>query len=289
MAMAKSPTDRPASAEAFGRALQAIEQDLHLPVTPMLLTDDEPSTYLPPKRAADETHVRVPRTVEAQPVSEPRRDTADATQHRRWQTGPPVDAGPVDHADARAVEGSTHRRRAHVLHTPEPPVEGTIRRGRRPPGDGEPLPTATGSAPRPRRWRLIVALTVVAVVAVAAGGVLALSGGQKEASTLTSGGVGGSVQAQNVFAGQGPGTPVLHAVGMRGYVEFRWTYAEREASDTFRWSESGTGKARQGVALQPSLSVRAPKGTAVCLAVQVVRRDGSALSNLSDPLCASAS
>jgi serine/threonine protein kinase len=276
MAMAKSPEGRPSSAAAFARALQAVEQEQRLPLTP-LLVPEEPSEPLrtnePP--GGDETRVRGHQSVDAQPVLE-----GDAT-HRRGHGRPLITsvAQPgLPSGDGRRPE--RQRAPAPVL----PPAAGTVRRPS-PISSEASAPGAPEIASRPSRRGLLVMLAVAIAVAAAAAVALTQGGGAGGPPTPTV----VTPVPQEVFSGAPPGTPTVVARAAPGAVRFSWPrYANAETGDSFRWRVSGSGHIRRGATSSPRLTLRAASGASLCLSVQVLRAVGTAPSALSDPTCAQA-
>jgi hypothetical protein len=126
------------------------------------------------------------------------------------------------------------------------------------------------------------------VVAVAAGGAVLLSGGKKDAGATRASPsvVVPATPPEEVVSAPPPGTPTVRAAAGTGFAVFRWSgYANELASDSFRWRQSGSGVAKHGVVKEPTLRVTLPKGGEACLAVQVVRDDGSGFSHFSDVTC----
>jgi hypothetical protein len=84
---------------------------------------------------------------------------------------------------------------------------------------------------------------------------------------------------------QAPGTPSITAAREPGgKIKFHWTYTGAASGDSYRWREAGSS--RSGVANSPQVELRVPRGTEICLQVQVYRSTGSFASSWSDPKCA---
>ena len=106
-AMAKDANHRPMTALEFARALQAVEQELQLPRTPIVVLDESGHTTLisqtgPNPDDEDKTRIKAPQTVQAQErmVSDSVRDsTRRAQEAARWS---PVPGGPAANAQGAA-------------------------------------------------------------------------------------------------------------------------------------------------------------------------------------------
>jgi len=82
-----------------------------------------------------------------------------------------------------------------------------------------------------------------------------------------------------------PGPPVVTARANPGAVRFSWTYSAQLANDTFRWQT--TDGRQRGVAGSATLKLADRPGQRLCVAVKVVRADGSnAALSWSVPGCA---
>lgn len=239
-AMAKDPQVRPASAIDFARGLQAIEAELRLPRTDIvvlteLLDNRQQSAHLAGGAQAPPTVAR-PASYAAQPPAPPTVERPAAYQ-------------------------------AQLAHSAQPTTGGA-----QPPG--------THAAPTRRRAPLVIgAAALVVAGGIVAGFVISANGsggppGPAGTVTNTAGTQNAVLPNENVP----PGTPkVIGKLGADGTVEFSWTYSAPVSGDTFQYRETVGGKpARQGVARVPRLSLPAPSPPQrVCIEVKVVRADGS--------------
>lgn len=245
-AMSKVPELRFASAADLGRALQQVEADLRLPVTPLDLLDDpvalEPSTG-GGQDVADATRLR---SIVAIPDAPAPADQEDPTRVR----GPvSVDArGPGPAFVAPAAESAPS---VLPVGLPEPPEAAEQHRGR--------VVAAVASG----------AVVLAAIVAIA----IAASSGSTDPRP-------GDTDFQ-----QGPATaarevvPPPHSVeGQRqddGSVVFTWINPDPEPDDTYLWGIlTVTGEPELQRVSEPTVTVPAAEaGDEVCIEVSIVRAD----------------
>lgn len=273
--MAKPPDDRPASALEVARALQAIEQEQHLPVTALTLAGEGAADRPLPSGGVDATRIRSPQTVVAQP---PPRDT------RRHPKVPVIESVP-----SPSPAPAMRQQRERVVLAP-PASEGTVRVPRlaAPDSAEEAMPEVTSGRPGDRR-RLIVGAVVVIALAGGGAAILSRGGAATSAGSQTDSG-GQQSQPQDVGPGPSapPGTPNVRVSNAKSgqAVTFRWGgYANALSSDTYRWKRSGSGKPHLGVSTKTTLALKIGKGKIACLSVQVIRHDGSSPSAFSDVTC----
>lgn len=310
-AMAKDPAHRPASAMAFALELQAVEQELHLPRTQILVLDDRGRTRLtarpgevaPGAGSDDHTHVKGPQRVQAQapvapappapapglPATGPTASTPPAPP-RPTAPGaglPPVPAPPrprdltpaaPEREIERDIESATPVQPLRV--DPSAPAWS-------PPQTEQPagMPPASGS-----RSRLVLLVGGLVVAAALGGGFLATRG----TSTPTT-----PVKPTTTIAptddGSGIGDAVFEAPSVvaeaqPGAVRFTWNYVQPSPKDTFQVKLGPT--AAEAIAASPTtLSTRrydAPvaAGTPVCAVVTVVRNGQMSPASLA--VCATA-
>ncbi|UJP39400.1 serine/threonine-protein kinase [Cellulomonas palmilytica] len=248
-AMSKVPELRHPSAAAFGRALQQVEADLRLPVTPLDLLDEgvvEPS--------------------------QPRSDTAaaDATRLRSIVeiSSAPPQAPPVDDAQTRV--------RGPVTVQPQPQQVGP---GFLAPPPAPPQPVPAGEVEHdddaPARGRTVAALVSGAVVlaALAVVAAAALNGGDPEprpGDTDFAPTDGTAVEAV---------VPAPHSLeGARdasGDVTFSWVNPDPRPDDHYLWGVlKVTGEPEREVADEPTVTIPAARaGDEVCIEVSIVRAD----------------
>lgn len=266
--MAKNPAARPQSALDMVRSLQAIEQELRLPVTKEAVAASEPSVSAGPvgpvlsAEAADgdETRVRNPRVIGAQP-GVARRNPA------------PVPLAAVPRQREFLADQAPTRTKARQLTAEQAPV---------PDGNAGALGRSRGK---------VIAGLVVAVLIVGTGAVLAIAGhpaSHPRAAPSRSQGTGGG----GIAIGPGataPGTPVITGTRMNTHeLRFRWTYANPASGDFFKWKrDSGGPGKRSGTTTKPVLFLAARRNRTVCIQVEVVRSDGSEASAESSVRCMS--
>ncbi|HEY7046361.1 MAG TPA: serine/threonine-protein kinase [Jatrophihabitantaceae bacterium] len=275
-ALAKDPNARPATALAFARGLQAVEQEQRLALTPIVVADDPrraAATVRPADAPADEdgTRVKQPVRVEGADIREPRplgglpRELDDDPTRRKQPTR--IDA------------------QTPVLPPWQPPPARAYPQADGPHQPGPAPAPARPAGPRSRRpW--YIAGGVVAVGAVVGLIVAVTSSGAKHKAQDVTPTDDTQVVLPTGPENQAPGTPKV--TGTRqpgGKIKFQWTYDAPAAGDSYRWRESGTSTST-GTATSPNLLVNAPAGHEVCLQVQVYRSSGSFASSWSDPKCA---
>ena len=293
-AMSKDAVARPSSALDFARSLQAVEQELRLPRTDVVVLTDEPSEPRQVKTVAADvnaTRMRAPVRVDAQPVAAPapskeqpsfapsrpsRLSEAEApverTINRRGIKSEPTPTSvqPVG-AEPREVRGAVIA----------PPVGAPTDRPRVDEPDARNAVTADD---RRGTRRIVVVAAVCAVVALAVlVGVLASGGHSKGKASAD---VPATTQVESSADAIGPpGAPTI--TGKRldaNTLEFSWTYSNRADSDSFQWQFPDGSK--QGTTATPTLDLANTDGTQVCIQVKVVRADGTnAALNWSDKGC----
>lgn len=260
-AMSKDVRNRPASAIEFARRLQAIEQELSLPRTQIVVGTDPTEGPAVRDTAPPEHYSTAPPTV-ARPLSVAPQEplTYRAATPAAAAGAPPTDVRP----DAFAAQATG----------------GPVRYA---PTDGPHAPSVRSVEPQARRRIAGPLLAVVAAVVVVGAGVTAFvvaSGGDdpKPTSTLTDdpGTQNAGLPGENVP----PGVPKITATRSGTNVTFRWTYDARRSDDTFSWRET-TGAKRAGTATAPAVRLSAPDRT--CLQVRVVRADGTNASATFSP------
>ena len=319
-AMAGDPGQRPRSALKFARVLQTIAQEQRLPITSLQIADEEDERLAPRPSSAPETRAR-PQMVAAQlpvqppaqpprePVREPVREPArgPAPEPIREVPGQAAQAAqarvsePAQEQRPGAGAPDTVQKAPQVVEGAQRPV-GRIPSGPRAaktqeritPVDPEPKPKPSDDPERLakqaqiRRRRLLMAAGLAAVVAAAVGGAVALTGGKKKPGVAPASAGSSEVASAPDDSGIAPlpGVPVVRAAATPGEAVFRWGgYDNVLPGDGFRWRRSGSGTVRTGTATAPVLRVALAAGGEACLAVQVVRGDGSAVSAFSDPAC----
>jgi len=294
-AMAKDPAARPQTALDFIRALQAVEQELRLPVTqPALPGDGLSSAALAPRGTTlsfppgdGPGGVRGPGGAAPHLPAGGDGDGA-STLVRPRRVGPEPSAG----GDGEA----THRRAPrHIdpwpsapprerFFPPDVPDPATVARpvalgpGRGQPAAAQDEAVSEAAPPRSPQRRTIV-IGACALVVAAATAVLVFhphSGGQPGTRSAQSAAGDQSALGPAVSA---PGTPSISVTRTStGDVRFTWTYANpQRGEDIFRWKRvTGGSGPSSGITAKPELVVATSRGETVCVSIQVVRATGQA-------------
>ncbi len=302
-AMARDPAMRPPTALDFVRALQAVEEEQRLPLTPIVLPDEPPSAGGPAPADGEVTLVRDARRVDPRPPAVP---------PAAWDRRPASSAGsPVRHepaaTDTTRARGAgrvdpwrepvpaaqpwrepvpvARPRRDRQLPAETPEADTRIRSAAAHPAvaAGAPGPADVPARPLPARVVWVVAgIAVVAAIGVAAAF-------PRHAASLTQPRPGSSAgDTPNPIVGGGTEVPNVPTVTVTrdgtGELRFRWTYSPRERGDVFLWRRvsGGTGPS-PGPTTKQTLVVADPGGQSVCIMVEVVR-DGMG-SGWSQPAC----
>lgn len=255
-AMAKDPDRRFTSAAAMGRALQAVESGLRLPVTPLDLPDGdepaEPSLVLPSAEPEDATRVRSVVTLDphggrAAPVTPVAPDADEPTRLSGVHVLRPDDAAP----------------RPSAFVVPDEPARGTE----------EERPTAS------RRTR-VLAGAAAAVVLLGTVSVVAYANLTGDPPPRTS-------PSQDDLTGDAPQVtgqvvPAPHSLkGVAqadGSVVFTWVNPLPAEGDRYLWAvRTATGEPTPQLADAPTVTVPADQapGGQVCIEVSIVRADRS--------------
>ena len=294
-AMAKDPAARPQTAVDLVRSLQAVEQELRLPLTQPVLPDNEPPARPPVAE-------RPPGFSPGQPVRH-QPASADTTRARGVaRVDPWAEDAAEDPTRARgaarvdpwgsAAPAPPRRRRQLPAETPEaatgirPAVAWPAAPAAAEAGDADAADIAAAPA-EGHRGRVIGAAVGGILVLAAIVAAVALHG--HPAGPVPVSPTGSSTSQSAIGDDTAPGTPdVTFAREGAGEVRFRWTYANREEGDVFRWQRvSGGTTPAAGVTTKPTLVLAAAGGQSVCITVEVVRADGSFASTLSKPACGS--
>ncbi|MCB1006180.1 MAG: protein kinase, partial [Acidimicrobiales bacterium] len=192
--LAKDPAERPESAVAFGEALQAVQRDAGLAVTPLRLAASAPAT--PPAPVVTPAPPEPePTAVTPEPTPPPPPPTdlpPPSPEPAGLTTDPPPatdDAATVTLAPAAALADGTHAAGADTGETvtvatpaPQPPASPPPA-GESPPTSPSPTPTPDPASPAPaageekgRGRVLLVVAAVVVVLALGVGAIVALTG-----------------------------------------------------------------------------------------------------------------
>ncbi len=247
-AMSKSPSGRYPTAAELGRALQRVEAELGLPVTPLVLDDARAAAVhdalAPTVLPDDATRVRGVRT--AAPVASP--PAADEATRLR---------GPV--APARAPAAAPGPGSGAVVELPAPEQPAT-------------------AAARPRRGWGTWALTAAAVVVVAVVAFLLLRPGAGTTGTPEAGPTTGDFsQSPPSVAGEPvPSPATLQGVRQQdGSVVFTWTNPEPRSGDRYLWGvrAAATPDVELELVDEPTVMLTDVPPGEVCIEVSIVRED----------------
>ena len=283
-AMEKSPAQRHHSALAFARALQQVEAELMLPLTPLDLPEDADPRPAPGRvtelgEAGQATRLRPVRTVHPDEAAAASAAGPDGTP----------DPEPADGQGPVGVPGSTD---PDLLAPPVVPVapSGTAPAVVLPGSELEDIPAdwrrataeladpASASGPPARRGvgRAIlgVAAGAVVVAAVVLAAVLAFRpAGLDLQPTVPTPSASSSVPGLRAVP-----TPVdlVGTVAADGSVVFRWTNPDPQDGDRYLWGRAVlTGEPQLVPVDVPTVSLTAGAlGTEVCIEVSLVRSDG---------------
>ncbi len=248
-AMSHEPGRRPVSAKAMAVELQAVQRELGIGQTQLVLRS---APVVLRERPEVDDH-----------------DLTATRMSRRSEPMPMFEVVPP----SSPVQPSPQGRR---------PLDMTVRAL----APSEPVPEPTANTPKPS-WRAIAVVASVLVAAVLAGGFLLVRGtGASDAADPTGTVLNDSPPDQD--AGNGgapPGKPAVTAKRINEKVlRFSWTYSAPQATDTFSW-QTPDG-ARAGTATTPAVDIATPEP--LCVQVKVVRIDGSnGTAAWSEPGCGS--
>ncbi|SHG99383.1 Serine/threonine protein kinase [Jatrophihabitans endophyticus] len=267
-AMSKDPAGRPATAIEFARRLQAVEQELSLPRTQIVVTteglggDGDPE---PP-----EHYSTAPATV-ARPLS------VTAQPPPTYRAASPQDAAAAPVTDARPDAYAAQRSAAPLRYAPgEGPHAPSVRAS----PDHQPDHRVEPQGSRGRRTAGLLVAAGLVVVAAGVGVTLVATGGDDPGPTSTVSQDPGTQDAGLPGEDVPPGRPAVAARRAGSAVAFSWTYSARRRDDTYQWRET-TGKRRTGVVTAPALRLAA--ATRTCVQVRVVRADGTNASATFSP------
>ncbi|MCS5716002.1 serine/threonine protein kinase [Herbiconiux sp. CPCC 205716] len=281
-AMAKRPDERYTSALEFARALQKIQLELAMSVTPADVLDDTlPSDDF---EEEDDGNTRIRGIVTIDP-------TAPAPPRGR-RTPPPVAPAPAPRPPVSAPSPSASGHfppqnpvfSAESDHSPrgggrvraggaEDVLEETVQRAGSGAVDAGPAPAATGARRSRVPW-IVASAALVLLVGVGAL-VFALNGGAgspAEQNAEATDEPVDTVQIDNA-AVQAP-TDIVATPGPDGVV-FTWTNPDPQDGDTYRWAPATPGAEQQARSIdKPTVTVVPEGGQPVCIDVSVVRSDG---------------
>jgi serine/threonine protein kinase len=267
--MAKESAARPVSAMALARSLQAIEQEMRLPRTEIIVLTEENTRAVSRTggTAAEEaTYLKAPARIPdptVSPVSSPLpRRSAPAETERR-----PVAAKPPTYANPKPAKETAAPAKAG---TPTPP---TVRRPVSPAPADAAHPESEPSASGRQRWLIIGAVVAVVAISLIVGVVLS-QGGKKGAPSTRTTNSAGAQDRGNAGEDVPPGDVTI--TGKRtgpATVAFSWTYAAPESGDSFSWQTPDGAKG--GTVHVPTLTLASAAGTRTCIQIKVFRADGS--------------
>lgn len=256
-AMSKSPDARYSSAHAFALALQRVQTELNMSVTPFEVLDDGEHTVPDGDDEGEATRVRQVVSIdpESTPAAAPFRDdthepvTGDATILR----------GQAPAADWWSGAG-TDASSATTINRPAAPPPGELT------ADGE----SAGHHSKRNMWLLISAAVVVAAAVIT--GVVLTTTGDPVADPEPTGLASEPANAVEGF-GTVPAPVKLKAERADGSVTFTWKNPEPQPGDVFMWrpktvQETGEYKPVK----KPQVTVEAKQEAQTCIEV-VIRRD----------------
>lgn len=303
-AMAKLPASRYSSAHAFALALQRIQAELNLSVTPFEVLEEPRQEDNQPDDGFEETRVRNIAAIDPERTGsaptfpsrtkpDPQAPAAaappdDATIQRSSRPGPPRPAGPAPSRD-----GSAYRTPAR------PELDATVSRGalvngalpgQAMPGHALPglaLPNqavqgleageqAEGEPDQPSRRNLWLAVTggTLLVLAVVVG--LIMAGSAPETKALPQETVN-RPPADALDNGTVPDVSDLAgSIGSAGRVSFTWTNPQPKDGDTYKWRVYAlTGSGEFQSTQEPRAEVALNPAEPTCIQVILVRSDGA--------------
>ncbi|SDP53248.1 Serine/threonine protein kinase [Pedococcus dokdonensis] len=294
--MAKDPGNRPATALAFARALQEIEQEQRFPRTAIVVLDDQGQTTLADQTPApggdedDRTRVRSPQAV---------RSAQALPQARPDRTAYPPLSGSTSIPAAAHTSVTSPRPGAAPPGVPDDVAEeGTVRVDRSRAAAGAAAPGqlgGTGTAPGrtdpddTERHEISPAMLltgVTVVVAVLAAIALWAVFGRGDADPVATPTKTIASQTDDDPVAIAP-VPTISARGTTGGVAFSWTYPGAEKGDAYRFRSAPTLEGLDTATFVNAKSttrvVKVAKGTQVCGQARVIRSGSE--SNWSAPQC----
>jgi serine/threonine protein kinase len=279
-AMAKSASSRYSSAHAFALALQRIQAELNLSVTPFEVLEERHQEDVHPDDGFEETRVR---NVAA--IDPDRTGSAPTFPARTW----PLDRGQSAPGPATAPPGprpggpsaaSAPSVVAAGAPTTAPAADdwaqqATVLRSNQPKAPDEPANHALPADHGKRNLWLAISGGTLLALAVTVGIVMASSAPQPQvlASEQVS-----KPPADALDDGSVPDVAKLGGTaGAAGKVRFTWTNPQPKAGDTYKWRiktvKGGGGYLSTSV---PRVDVTANPTEPTCVQVIIVRSDGSA-------------
>ncbi len=308
-AMAKAPQSRYSSAHAFALALQRIQAELNLSVTPFeVLAEPAGSDDAHPDDNFEETRVRSVASIDPDGGTSPTGSapTFPARTFPQTRTQPPaVPAAPQatpraspqakpqatpqeEHYDSTVLRGWT----PGPAHTPPPAFPGGTPAGQRPvpqhseadlaatvnrpaAAADEDSEAAETGAPDHRRRNLVLAAVgaAVLVVAVVVGIVLGANAPQKAQPMETN----SKAPADALDNGVVPDVANLTARRTApGKVRFTWANPQPQEGDTYKWRRAFAADADYHATKALTMEITENPGGRTCIQVIIVRSDGNA-------------
>ena len=275
-AMAKSASSRYSSAHAFALALQRIQAELNLSVTPFEVLEERHQEDVHPDDGFEETRVR---NVAA--IDPDRTGSAPTFPARTW----PLDRGQSAPGPAAPPGPRPGGPSAPSVVAAGAPVtapaaddwaqQATVLRSNQPPAPDEPANAALPADHGKRNLWLAISGGTLLALAVTVGIVMASSAPQPQvlASEQVS-----KPPADALDDGSVPDVAKLAGTaGPAGKVRFTWTNPQPKPGDTYKWRiktvKGGGGYLSTSV---PRVDVTANPTEPTCVQVIIVRSDGSA-------------
>jgi serine/threonine protein kinase len=265
-AMAKSASSRYSSAHAFALALQRIQAELNLSVTPFEVLEERQQEDSHPDDGFEETRVR---SIAA--IDPDRTGSAPTFPARTW----PLDSGQPAPAPSPAPAPLAPAAVPAAAPDGDDWTQATVLRSGRPKAPDAPATDAPPADHGKRNLWLAISGGTVLVLAVVVGVVVASSAPQPQvlASEQPS-----KPPADALDDGSVPDVAKLAgAAGAAGKVRFTWTNPQPKPGDTYKWRiktvKDGGGYQSTSV---PRVDVTANPTEPTCVQVIIVRSDGSA-------------
>ena len=273
-AMAKDPADRYPSAVALARALQKVQIELAHSVTPIDILDDQPDAAEHEDDDGGLTRVRGITSIT--PIDTATRPSATTAQVQGRPAAPePIDDATVVRGPRVVVPSGEPIDDATVLRPPAyvPPTPGAGAGGVSAPAPGAP---AAPEGPRPRRWPMILAGSVVGVALLGIAAVTIpqlIGGGPEPTPTETSIGV---IDPQDpTDSGAVPEPEDGKGVIKGAKAVFTWTNPDPEPGDYYRWERVALdGNSKPVEVAEPTVTVPTQGEPKVCILVTLYREDG---------------
>ncbi len=263
--MAKQVQQRPSSIYELVMSLQAIEQEVQLPRTQVMVTRAESPLRAHPGAVDDRTKAQPPQRIDPVAAVPAAAAWASPTAPDPWRSQDDFGVTRAGHL-ATPHESRTVRQREVVEPTQ--------------------LRSATVVADEPqhrdgrKRWGAIIALVAALVLIAGIGATLMTRTGGKAASAPVA---SESVPPPQVGGDQlPPGVPVIKGQRSGDNVTFTWTYSAAEDSDGYRYR---LGDGTIGNTTKRTITITSPPGSKACLEVWVYRTTGQASRDWSPQVC----